>query len=205
MLGSKEHEVLAGVEGIFVLQKFQVNQVTTLCVNLREHGVGVDAHALPALRSVDRRNDARTRRRRWNARRGSRYGRSGHCGCGRPKLLLPRFPKKQQREREYEEEDQTLSVHEGSRQLRDRIMATWVPRMAPRKAGESKPRAVHRAVALEGLQRVLRARRMETAVHPEQWAESVTITSNQGRQQPAHDDPTRHRSTSASPTLTAVK
>jgi hypothetical protein len=121
------------------------------------------------------------------------------------KLLLPRLPKKQQREREHQEQDQTLSVHEGTRQLRDRIMSTRVPRMTTRKAREDKPRTPRGAVAFERLQSVCGAGRVETAVHTEQRAQTVAITPDQKRQQFAHDDPTRQRSTSANTTVPTVK
>src|SRR6266853_1170565 len=72
MLGSKQHQIFASIERISVLQKFQVNEVATQCVDLRGHGVGAYVHALAALGSVDRWNDACTRGCRRSARRGSR-------------------------------------------------------------------------------------------------------------------------------------
>jgi hypothetical protein len=84
-------------------------------------------------------------------------------------------------------------------------MAARVPGMTARKAREGEPRAPRCAVAFESLLRVCRARGMETAVHAEQRAQTVAITPDQERQQPAHDGPTRHRSTSANATGLAVK
>ena len=84
-------------------------------------------------------------------------------------------------------------------------MATWVPGMTPRKAGESKPRAMHRAMAFESLQRIRGAGGMETAMHAKQWAQTVPITPDQERQQSAHGEPVRQRSTSPNTTVPAVK
>src|SRR3977135_4046826 len=111
----------------------------------------------------------------------------------------------QQRESEHEKEDQTLSVHKGSGKLRDRVMAARVPRMTARKAREDKPHAAHCAVALESLQCVCGAGGMETAMHAKQWAQTVPITPDQERQQSAHGDPVRQRSTSPNTTVPAVK
>ena len=60
-------------------------------------------------------------------------------------------------------------------------MATWVPGMTPRQAGESKPRATESAVAFESLQRVCGAGGMETAVHPKQRTQTIAIAPNQER------------------------
>ena len=84
-------------------------------------------------------------------------------------------------------------------------MATRVPRMTARKAREDKPRAARCAMAFKSLQRVCGAGGIETAVHAKQRAQTVAITPDQERQQPAHRDPTRHRSTSANTTVRAVK
>lgn len=76
--------------------------------------------------------------------------------------------------------------------------------MTTREALEDQPSAARGAVTIQRLQRVLRAGRMESAVHAQQGAHRIAIAEYQERQQSAHEDPTRHRSTSARATSRAL-
>jgi len=84
-------------------------------------------------------------------------------------------------------------------------MAARVPGMAARNAREDKPHSPRRAVAFESLHCVGGAGGMETAMHAKQRAQTVPIAPDQERQQSAHGEPVRQRSTSPNTTVPAVK
>jgi len=84
-------------------------------------------------------------------------------------------------------------------------MTAGVPGVTTRDASERKPGATRSAVALQGFQRVGGARRVKATTRPQERAHRIAIPEHQQGKHPAHGDPRRQRSTSASATSRALR
>src|SRR4051812_47829249 len=68
----------------------------------------------------------------------------------------------------------------------DRIEPAFVPGVTAGDALDREPHAAQGAMVLDGLERVMRTRRIETAVRPEQWAQADLVCANEEIQDEAH-------------------
>src|SRR5690349_23029805 len=69
---------------------------------------------------------------------------------------------------------------------RNRIESAFVPGVTTGNAFEGEPRAFQGAVGVDGLDRVVRARRIETATRSEQRAQRQLVATDQEFQDVAH-------------------
>src|SRR4051812_25270004 len=74
---------------------------------------------------------------------------------------------------------------------RDRIESALVPGVTTGNAFDGEPRAAQRAVIFDGFDRVVRARRIETAARPEQRADGELVPADQIFEDVAHELATR--------------